>query len=67
MIVGAFVVLFAVFFYLLIRGAARMQDQMLEDREQMAYLYRYAQRKNQRKRRIGIRGGYTCTDTDLPE
>ena len=49
MLVGAAIVLFAVFFCLLLHGAARGRDRTLEDQAQMEYLRAYVQRKKNRK------------------
>ena len=45
LLAGAIIVLFAVFFYLILYGAARGRDRTLEDQAQMEYLRNLAQRK----------------------
>ena len=49
MIIAVMLVLTAVFFYLLLRGASRERDWDREDQEQQEYLREYNRRKAQRK------------------
>ena len=49
MIIGVFLILASVFFYLLIRGASRERDWAREDQEQLEYLRECNRRKTQSK------------------
>lgn len=50
MIIAAVLIVFAIFFYLLLRGASQGRDRAMEDQEQAEYLRAYALRKQQKKR-----------------
>ncbi|MDY4221953.1 MAG: hypothetical protein SOX71_05590 [Candidatus Faecousia sp.] len=50
MVIAAVLIVFAIFFYLLLRGASQGRDRAMEDQEQAEYLRAYALRKQQKKR-----------------
>ena len=45
MVIAAVLIVFAIFSFLLLRGAAQGRDRALEDQEQVKYLRAYALRK----------------------
>ena len=49
MLIGIVLALFALFFYLLLRGATRGRDRALEDQAQAAYLQAMARRKRRQE------------------
>lgn len=51
MIIAVFLMMFAIFFYLLLRGSAGQRDWAQEDLEQAEYLREYCRRRTQRKKK----------------
>ncbi|MDD6966278.1 MAG: hypothetical protein SO355_08210 [Candidatus Faecousia sp.] len=48
MVIAAVLIVFAIFSFLLLRGAAQGRDRALEDQEQAEYLRAYALRKQKK-------------------
>lgn len=51
MVIGVILIILAIFFYLLLRGASTQRDWAQEDKEQAEYLRQYRLRQEQRKKK----------------